>query len=248
MDRSRILVTGAGGAIGRLICPSLQANGYRIRSFDKVHVEYVEDRVCGELEDLTSLRQAARGIDTIIHLAACSDDADFLSQLVPSNVIGLHNVFEAARLEGVPRFNLASSCLTVDHTQFDEVTTVNDRLPVDHYGLTKLWAEDMGRLYSHRYGISVLATRLGWVVRNQAEFDEMKSTPGGTDLYLSHQDVRRFFLCALQADFAPFAVAYAFSKQTPELFDMTTTKSLLNYMPSDDFPNGLDASFKIITE
>jgi len=233
---SRVLVTGASGAIGRLICPFLQVHGFKLRAFDRSPGTTVEDSVCGCLEDLTSLRMAARGMDAIIHLAACADEADFVSRLVPSNVIGLYNAFEAARLEGVPRFILASSCQTADLVGRRELITVHDRFPTDLYGLTKLWAEDMGRMYSYRYGLSVLAARLGWVVRSQAELDEMMSIPGGTALFLSHRDVKNFFLCALRADPVPFAIAYAFSKQQPEIFDVTVSQTLLRFTPSDTFP------------
>lgn len=236
---SRVLVTGAAGAIGRLICPFLQAHGFTLRAFDRSASATVGDTVRGHLEDLSALRLAARGIETIIHLAACADEADFESRLVPSNVIGVYNVFEAARLEGVRKFILASSCRTADLVGSREFISVDDRFPTDLYGLTKLWAEDMGRMYSDRYGISVLAARLGWVVRSQAELDEMMSTPWGTALYLSHRDVKFFFLCALQADSVPFATAYAFSKQQPEIFDMSVSQTLLRFTPCDAFPAGL---------
>jgi len=240
LNMPRVLVTGAAGTIGSLICPFLQNHGFALRAFDRVPVKAVKDSISGRLEDLSSLRRAARGIDIIIHLAACADEADFISQLVPSNVIGIYNALEAARLEGVPRFILASSCQVADLVGRRELITVHDRFPTNHYGLTKLWAEDMGQLYSQQYGISVIAVRLGWVVRNQAELDEMISTPGGTALFLSHRDVQSFFLCALQAGPVTFAVAYAFSKQMPEIFDMNVSKTLLHFKPRDHFPNGID--------
>ena len=242
---SRVLVTGAAGAIGRLICPFLEVHGFILRAFDRSPGGGVKDTVCGCLEDLPALRGAARGMDAVIHLAACADEADFVSRLVPSNVIGVYNAYEAARLEGVPRFILASSCQTADLVGQRETITVHDRFPNDHYGLTKLWAEDMGQMYSRRYGISVLVARLGWVVRSQDDLDEMVSTPGGTALFLSHRDVERFFLCALRAAPAPFAIAYAFSKQNPEVFEMSASKDLLCFTPCDRFPDGLSVGLAV---
>lgn len=236
----RILITGASGFIGRLLCPYLTAQGYRLRSFDRSSAAGLIDAYQGNLEDLSALRQATRGVDTLIHLAACADEADFVTHLVPANVIGLYNTFEAARLEGVRRFILASSCQAADLVGHRTHIYTYDRFPTDHYGLTKLWAEDMGALYSRRYHLPVLAIRLGWVVRTRNELARMVALPGGRQLFLSHRDTQRFFLHCLQADFAGFHVLYAFSQQAPErLFDMEPTHQLLGYEPQDVFPNGL---------
>ena len=240
-ESRKLLVTGASGFIGRLICPFLESRGFTVRAFDRSPGDIVVDAVEGRLEDLPALRRAVRGFDTIIHLAACSDDNDFVSQLVPSNVIGAYHAFEAARLEGIRRFILASSCQAADLVGRRDRITVEDRFPTDHYGLTKLWAEDMGRMYSWLYGFSVLAVRLGWVVRSQAELSQMVSTPSGKELYLSHDDLKEFFICCLQADPGPFAVTYALSKQVPnEIFDTTTATQLLSFIPHDTFPAGLE--------
>jgi len=239
----KLLVTGASGFIGQLICPHLESCGYSLTAFDQSPSGIVEDMIEGRLEDLSALRRAATGIDTIIHLAACSDDAEFVSQLVPSNVIGLYNAFEAARLEGVRRFILASSCQAADLVGHRQRITVEDRFPTDLYGLTKLWAEDMGRMYSWRYGLSVLAVRLGWVVRSEAELEQMVATPGGKHVFLSYCDLKEFFYCCLQSDFSPFAVVYAFSRQVEgDVFDMKPSKRLIGYEPQDVFPGETDQS------
>jgi len=235
-----VLVTGAAGFIGQQICPYLESRGYSLRSFDQSPSGIVKDEFEGRLEDLSALRRAATGVDAIIHLAACSDDADFVSELVPSNVIGLYHAFEAARLEGIRRFILASSCQAADLVGRRPKVTVEDRFPTDHYGLTKLWAEDMGRMYSWRYGLSVLAVRLGWVVRNQEELEQMTYTPGGKQLFLSHRDLKGFFYCCLLARKISFAVIYAMSCQMDvEIFDMEPTRRLISFEPKDIFPQGI---------
>lgn len=236
-----VLVTGASGFIGRQICPYLESRGYYLRSFDQSPSGIVKDEFEGLLEDLSALRRAATGVDTIIHLAACSDDADFVTHLVPSNLIGLYHVFEVARLEGVRKLVLASSCQVADLVGNRPKITVEDRFPTNLYGLTKLWAEDMGRMYSWRYGLPVLAVRIGWVVRSLSELKQMNEMPGSKELFLSHRDLKEFFHCCLQADVFSFETIYAFSNQVPvELYDMEPTKRIINYEPQDVFPNGLD--------
>lgn len=238
MTRSqRILVTGAAGFIGRLICPYLESRGFTLRAFDRRACELVGDVVEGNIEDLAALRKAAVGMDTMIHLAACADNADFVTHLVPSNVIGLYNALEAARLEGVERFIFASSCQVADMAGKGRKVSIEDRHPTDHYGLTKLWGEDMAEMYSRCYGISVLAARLGWVIRNQRELDQMRILAHGTKLFLSRSDLREFFYRTLTAPFLGFKVVYAFSQQPDgEIFDMEPTRRLLGFEPKDTFP------------
>ncbi len=238
-DERPVLVPGASGFMGRLICPLLESRGIRVRAFGRRGRVVGEDVAAGELENPTSLRNAAAGVDTILHLAACSDDADFVRQLVPANVIGVFNVFEAARLEGVRRVILAGSCQAALGARAARVG-VDARFPTNHYGLTKLWAEDMGRLYATRYGISVLAVRLGWVVRSQAEFALLAATPKTRHLFLSHRDAQEFFVHCLRADTGPFSVVYAFSRQLDgEVFDMEPARRILGFEPHDTFPEGV---------
>ena len=237
----KILITGSNGFIGRTISPYLEQCGYTLRSYDRAKSDCLEDSFEGDLVDLKTLQKAANDVDCIIHLAACSDDADFISKLVPSNVIGVFNVFEAARIANVKRIVFASSCQAADLVGEKGHISVNDRFPTDHYGLTKLWAEDLAQMYSMRFGMAVLVVRLGWVVRSLSEFEHMKSLPGGKELFLSHNDLRAFFRCCLYSPLTAFSIVYAFSKQKePELFDMEPSRRLLNYEPIDAFPSGLD--------
>jgi hypothetical protein len=39
-----------------------------------------------------------KGTGILIHLAASPDDDDFLTQLVPNNLVGVYHILEATRL------------------------------------------------------------------------------------------------------------------------------------------------------
>lgn len=233
----KILITGSSGLIGKQICPYLSSHGFSLRGFDRKPLGMIDEEIKGQLEDLAALRCAAAGVDTIIHLAACSDDADFVTNLVPSNVIGLYNTFEAARLENIHNFIFASSCQAADLQGRCSEITVEDRFPTDHYGLTKLWAEDLGRLYSWRFGLSVLVVRLGWVLRSKSELKKMLQTPGGKELFLSYRDLKEFFNCTLRMHpKTAFSIIYALSRQiNREIFDMKPTRDLIGFEPKDIF-------------
>ena len=98
----RVLVTGASGA-----CRHLQERGHRIRVLEP-HPD-LEDSVVGDLSDFDAVRAAVAGVDTIIHLGAYPDEADFIDELLEPNVRGLYHVCAAAVEAGVSRLVLASS-------------------------------------------------------------------------------------------------------------------------------------------
>ena len=106
---SLVLVTGSAGRIGRAVVSELRARGRPVRGFDRVLTPGLADSVVGDISDGTAIRRAAEGACTLIHLAATPDDDDFLTQLLPNNIVGVYHTLEAARLAGVRRLVLASS-------------------------------------------------------------------------------------------------------------------------------------------
>ncbi len=155
-----VLVTGASGAIGQPVCNELERRGHRVRGFDRSPPPAIGDFVLGDIEEHEAVDAACEGVDTLIHLAANPDDAPFETLLGP-NVRGLFNVLDVARARKLRRVILASSVQVVGVGR-NEATA--ERLPTNHYALTKLWAEQMGEMYSRVYGLSVIAARIGWMV------------------------------------------------------------------------------------
>src|SRR5690242_7440823 len=96
IDRTApILVTGSAGNIGRAAVAGLLNAGWRVRGFDRVATPAAIESIVGDLADAAALRKAAAGVGAVIHLGAVPDDDDFLTRLLPSNLVGLHNVLEA---------------------------------------------------------------------------------------------------------------------------------------------------------
>ena len=75
----KILVTGASGAVGRVIVPSLQRRGHEVIGFDRIVSPDVEKThmIVADISDQKRLRQAVRDVDCVIHFAATPDEADF---------------------------------------------------------------------------------------------------------------------------------------------------------------------------
>ena len=235
-----ILVTGSAGRLGRAAVQGLTAAGLPVVGFDLHPTPGLPAgrSVVGTLADAELIRRAAAGARCVIHLAATPDDGDnFLSELVPNNIVGSYHVMEAVRKERVPRVVLASSGQVVDHyvrTGRVPVTTTLLPEPRYLYACTKVFLEALGQVYARQHGMQVLAVRLGWCPRPGQE-DEFRQSLFGPDVYLSPGDAGRFFVAAVTAKELPaYAVAYCTSRPAHRpLHDLSETTRLLGYEPQD---------------
>lgn len=240
-DKHHVLVTGSAGAIGQAVCRELRARGHRVRGFDRQPTPGLDDAVVGDIADGEATREAMRGTDSVVHLAAATDDADFLDVLLRPNVIGLYRVMDAARRAELRRVVLASSMQAVSGLPRHRPRGTDEGpAPTNHYGLTKAWAEQMGEMYARCYGMSVIAARIGWLPRD-AEGVRILLRHRGMKHYLSPGDAGRFFACAVEAEGVRFAVLYACgaTPADPPSCDMEPAKRLIGFVPRDAWPEGL---------
>ncbi|MBI3418279.1 MAG: NAD(P)-dependent oxidoreductase [Verrucomicrobia bacterium] len=246
LDRhAPVLVTGSAGRIGRAAVAALSAAGWRVRGFDCVPTPGIADFMVGNLTDFSAVRQAAQGAGAVIHLGATPDDDDFMTRLLPNNLIGLHHVLEAAREADVKRIFLASTGQVNWWQQFDGPwpNRPDDPVTPRHwYAVTKVAAEAAGKAYAKSFGMTVLALRLGWCPRTAEQAAELDSLPRGHDTYLSPGDAGRFFVRALTADLPPgFWTLFVASRPVHQvIFDLEPTKQLLGWEPQDQWPHGLE--------
>jgi uronate dehydrogenase len=244
-ESSLVLVTGSAGRIGQAVVRELKARGRAVRGFDLVPTPGADDSVVGDLTDATAVRRAVAGAEALVHLAATPDDDDFLTKLLPNNIVGVYHVFEAARLAGVRRVVLASSGQVVWWQRFTGPLPIGPDVPPTPrgwYAATKLFQEAAGRAFADGQGLSVIAARLGWVPRTRAHAEELARTDWGQDVYLSPGDAGRFFACAVAAPPGlRFAVVYACSRPVrTEVYDLRPAKELLGYEPQDTWPEGVE--------
>ncbi|MCL4863026.1 MAG: NAD(P)-dependent oxidoreductase, partial [Caldilineaceae bacterium] len=108
--KRKLLITGAAGRIG-----SFLTNQWKER-YDLVLTDaHRPEETLGfpfiqaDLSDFAAIRRLTEGIDTVIHLGADPRMEAPWETLLPSNVIGAYNVFEAAHQAGCRRLIFASS-------------------------------------------------------------------------------------------------------------------------------------------
>lgn len=108
-----ILLTGATGLLGKALLPMLLEEGHQVRALVRDPRRLGMHRVdvglsLADLGTPPGLRQAVRGVDTVIHLAATIRDQP-PRRLEEVNGIGTLRLVQAAERAGVKRFIFASA-------------------------------------------------------------------------------------------------------------------------------------------
>ncbi|MBI3829527.1 MAG: NAD(P)-dependent oxidoreductase [Planctomycetes bacterium] len=232
MSKRKVLLTGSGGRMGKYVVPPLKER-WDLRTLDHKSVPWDPDAlVCG-LESIPKLTAAMRGCEAVIHLAATSDEAPFVEDLVPNNVIGLYNVFEAVRAAGVTRLVFASSCQAVLGAKREAPVRADEpHRPVTLYGATKALGEVMGRYYHQKHGLEFVAIRIGWFQPYDSPM--LREKRGARRIWLSPKDAVNLLRCAVEKPGVGYAVVHGTSIAEAEVLGLKEARELLGYEPEDD--------------
>lgn len=166
----RILVTGAGGGVGRGLIPALLEIGHQVIGLDAeagadeaiVHPRFAFVR--GGVEEPRVVEEAVRRVEAVVHLAwSFSDDPRIL---VERDLRGHALLLEAARRHRVGHFLYASTAVVygkpvrvpLDETHPLEVLTA--RKPA--YGIAKVCAEQLTLLAGQETGLACTVLRFWW--------------------------------------------------------------------------------------
>jgi uronate dehydrogenase len=231
-SRSRILITGPGGRVGSQIVPLLRQE-FALRLLDLKPSEPQDDdeTLQGDIRDLPFLRQACEGVSALVHLAAVPDEDDFYSRLLPMNLAGAYNAFEAARLAGVPKVIFASTGQTVRHYPHGQRVSP-DMLarPVTVYACTKLFGEALGRYYADAHGLSVICIRICWFQPYSSPL--LQTETGYRQEWCSPRDLTQLIVKSIRASLK-FAIFFGISDNAGRTWDISNAQRLVGYAPED---------------
>ncbi len=153
--RDTVLIVGGAGYIGSILVRRLLEAGYRVRILDNLvygcgairdilknsNVELM----VGDCRHIQSVVSAAKGVDSIVHLAAivgdpaCEQDRQAAQEI---NFAATRMLIEVAKGQQIERLIFASSCSVYGASEFimDERSAVN---PISLYAKTKVDSEEV---------------------------------------------------------------------------------------------------------
>jgi uronate dehydrogenase len=225
---NRLLLTGAAGGLGRVLRPRLRSVCHTLRVSD---VAALDPAAEGEevrptpLEDAAAVLALLEGVDAVVHLGGVSTEQPF-APILAANVIGVHNLYEAARKHSVKRIVFASSNhVTGFYRQDQVVSPLDPPRPDGWYGISKAWGENVSRFYFDRYGIETACLRIG------SSFPEPKDRRM-LATWLSYDDLERLVRACLSAPVVGHTIVYGMSDNTTTWWDNTSARHL-GYRPHD---------------
>jgi uronate dehydrogenase len=227
-----LLLTGAAGTLGRALADPMRPLCRELRRSDLAGpLAALNDpaAVPCDLADSAAVLQLLRGVQAVVHLGGVSVEGPWLP-ILQANIHGLHNLYEAARRQGVKRIVFASSNHVTGCYEQARPTRPGDLpRPDGNYGLSKLFGEGIASLYWDRHGVETVALRIG-----TATPDDRPPDRRGLATWLSHADLFRLVRAALTAPGVGFLVAYGISDNTRAWYDSKDAWARLGYVPQDN--------------
>lgn len=186
----RVLLTGSTGWLGRYLAPRLRAQGHTVIGLDIAPGP--DTQIIGSVADRAVIDHAFdQGIDAVIHSAALHkpDIVRYPEQaFIDVNVTGTLHLLQAAKAAGHDRFVFTSTTsLMISQQVRDEAgdaavwldEQTGPLAPRNIYGVTKLAAEGLCRLYAQEHGLPCVVLRTG---RFFPEDDDTLAQPSGENL------------------------------------------------------------------
>ena len=228
MRFGRLLLTGAAGGLGRELRQRLKPHCDRLRLSDLADLGAAaagEELVPARLEDADAVLVLLAGVDAVVHLGGVSTEQPW-APILQANIIGVYNLYEAARKQGVKRVVFASSNHVTGFYRQDRVIDAHDPVRPDGlYGVSKAFGENLSRFYFDRYGIETVCVRIG------SSFPEPRDRRM-LATWLSYDDLERLVVACLTAPLAGHTVLFGMSDNTTTWWD-NRHAAHIGYRPQD---------------
>lgn len=169
----KVLVTGADGFIGSHLTEMLLAEGCEVKALsvynsfnywgwlDGIKHENLEV-LSGDVRDPNFCREAARGCDTIFHLAALiAIPYSYVApdSYVDTNIKGTLNICQAAREAGVERLIVTSTSEVYGTARYVPIDEKHPKQPQSPYSATKIGADAIAESFHNAFNLPVVVAR-----------------------------------------------------------------------------------------
>ena len=243
MSPFRLLITGINGRIGGILHNAL-GNIHDVVGLDQVG-PFSDQVLSADVAEYSQIAQAIQQfgpLDCIIHLAGNPNVSASWDSVLSANIIGVRNIFEAAREFQVRRVIFASSNHVTGayegfepnlhlHTQPEppKISPQDPIRPDSDYGVSKAFGEAVARYYCARWGIEAVCLRIGSLLSNDDPTTQLRFRK----TWLSHRDLVQLVEKSLSAN-VTFGIYYGISNNKGAFWDITNARAELGYEPQDD--------------
>ena len=224
----RLLLTGAAGGLGKALRQRLKANCSILRLSDRQELgpaQAGEEVLLADLADADAVHAMMAGVNAVVHMGGISVEGPF-GPILQANILGIYNLYEAARKHGTRRVVFASSNhVTGFYTQAQTITADHPPRPDGMYGLSKAFGEDLSRFYFDRYGIETACIRIG------SSFPEPRDRRM-LATWLSYDDLHRLITACLTTPMLGHSIIFGMSDNPVTWWDNSRARHV-GYLPQD---------------
>lgn len=172
-ENAVFLITGVAGFIGSNLLEAILNLGYKVRGIDNFstgkrenieeflnnpNFEFIEGDIC----DLETCRKVCQGVTYILNEAALGSvprSMKYPTLYTQNNILGTHNMMQAAVENGIKKFVYASSSSVYGDSKELPKKEGNEGNVLSPYALTKKVDEEFAKLYNDVFGLKTIGLR-----------------------------------------------------------------------------------------
>lgn len=163
LKNKKILITGGCGFIGEILVNKLSSDN-RVIIIDKKNNLQIKEKIYQK--DLTNIKDVLplfKGVDIVFHLASdisikyCIESPN---ESLYNNILVNNNVLECCKKHKIKRLIYSSSAAVYKQKKTNTSYIETDKVePLNPYSLSKLYGENLCKIYWDLYGIETISLR-----------------------------------------------------------------------------------------